>query len=418
MEKTDWFDKIAEDEYWGQTNHESFSFDEPDETGKQLAPTSNAPKVFSSKPNAESTPKKSSGISSSLVQNAVKIPLANEEIKRYHISVSDGKIGTSLTLNGSSKPIDLVKKVLSGEHHYCYFLKSKESKLLLLDKAIESYDGDAITSAVLYLEQTMSKKLFNYELGKRQLAVDHYVCYLQSMGPSRQNELVDFLTMLGNYEDAAMLNLKQSLNTSNVTTKLKNLRSCNQNYFSGFVGQGFGEIFDFWASQIQDYMCLLERQLPIAEADFKKGVQPASQTGEKQSPVLLVDGTVTDTLAYCLANHYNVPENLLASPTALKNVHRLNDKQYAWTALVSFAKDKHWDRIDGLFEGRGWLGGKKVKSTLKFYNVARTLQKFAAPRELLIKYGKLIEDEEERAAFARDSDIPEILSESSRIGRR
>lgn len=249
----------------------------------------------------------------------------------------------------------MINKIIKGEHQYCYFLKSREDKLLLLDTAIERYDGNAITSVVHFLEQTMAAKQFNYEIGKRPAAVDHYVTSLQSMAPARQNDLADFLTMLGKFEEAAMIKLKQALSMSNPESKIRSLRSCKQGYFSGFVGNGFGDVFDFWRGHIDDHITLLERQLPIEEEDRKQASKPQTETNANFFDIPrepLLNRSVLSTLFYCCLYHYDLPENLLASPTAIRKVHNLTNKQYTWTALVALSMSKRWPLVDELFEGK------------------------------------------------------------------
>lgn len=257
-------------------------------------------------------------------------------------------------IDGTLSEREMISRIIRGEHQYCYFLKAKQDKLALLDASIERCDGNAIITAVYFLEQTMTSKLFNYEISKRPVAVDHYVSSLQSMGAARQNDLVDFLTMLGRYEEAAMVKLKQALSTSNAETKIRNLRSCKQNYF-GFVGGGFGDVFDFWSAQIDDHVALLERQLPIEAQDAKLASQPPSEMNAKFLEIPrqpLLNQSVISTLFYCCLYHYGLPENLLASPTAIRKMHNLSEKQFVSTALVALSMRKHWSLVDELFEGK------------------------------------------------------------------
>lgn len=52
--------------------------------------------------------------------------------------------------------------------------KSKSEKLALLDAAICCYDGNVITAVTIFLSKTLKESIFNEELQKRQIALDHY----------------------------------------------------------------------------------------------------------------------------------------------------------------------------------------------------------------------------------------------------
>lgn len=307
---------------------------------------------------------------------------------------------------------EIIKRIIKGEDQYCYYLKSREDKVLLLDKCIEHNDGNAIMTAVLFLERTLSLKVFNYEISKRPKAIDHFTCYLRDS--KKTSQLVDFLTMLGKYEDAAMVKLKQANAASNTEAKIKNLRNCNLNYFAGFVGSGFGETFAFWSGLIDEQVALLERQLPIEAEDKRIESQPITELTAKFIEVprkSLLNKPVITTLFYCCLYHYELPENFLASPLAIRNVHRLTEKQFMWTALVSLSMRQKWKEVDNLFQGTSWLGGKRFKTALKFEEVTRILKKFDAPNDLLTKYIKLIDDDDAKLAFAKETNLIPLFVE-------
>ena len=221
--------------------------------------------------------------------------------------------------------------------------KGKNEKLELLDEAIDSHNGNAITIAVLHLNRTIKASIFNQELKKRSLAADHYIFYLKEN--QRTNELIDVLSMLNRHEEAAITAYTQAISCSNVETKIYNLKNCLRNHFS----TGGNEIV-FWRDFIAEEISLLEQQLPI-EADDKRQERNALNSLFEQIPrTPITDTPVISTLYYCCLYHYSLPENHLASPKAISKTFQLSQKQFIWTALSALALCKQWTQIDALFE--------------------------------------------------------------------
>lgn len=57
--------------------------------------------------------------------------------------------------------------------------KSKSEKMALLDAAICCHDGNVITAVTLFLSKTLKSSLFNEELRKRPIALDHYNSFIE-----------------------------------------------------------------------------------------------------------------------------------------------------------------------------------------------------------------------------------------------
>jgi hypothetical protein len=221
--------------------------------------------------------------------------------------------------------------------------KGKEEKLYLLDFAIDSNDGNAITSVVLFLQRTLKPALFNHELSKRSLAADHYVYYLKEM--QQINDLIDILAMLGRHEDAAMMLYMQAINCKSSETKIRNLKSCLQSHFT--TG---GNSITFWSSFISEQISLLEQQLPIEADDSRQEREAINPIFQQIARSPIINLPVITTLYYCCLYHYSLPENHFASPKSICKFYQLSQKQFVWTALSALAKCNRWQEIDALFE--------------------------------------------------------------------
>lgn len=242
-------------------------------------------------------------------------------------------------------PREAIKCLIRGRDVILSSYKSLNEKLALLDIAIEYHDGNAITAVVLFMKKTLKQSLFNRELCKRPQGANHYVCYLQQNG--QINELIDVLTMLGRFEEAAVVKYKQVISAARVETKIKNLETCLQSYF-----YTDGESMSLWYSLIRAQIALLQIQLPIE-------VEDARQERDNQNPQFLqisripVTNTPTlKTLYYCCLFHYMLPENNFASPQGIYKSHQLSSKQFQWIALLALSKCQRWSDIDALFESK------------------------------------------------------------------
>lgn len=330
-------------------------------------------------------------------------------------------------LNNCSKSSSLatIKKIFKdGDKTLAVALKSKQDKLLYLDRSIDRSDGDFILAAVLHMKRTLNAQLFLNSIKQRPLALETYVNYLRCTNQTEQ--LLDLLSSQNScHEDIAVAALERVIkstaatldSTSGIQKKIKLLRQCNSAYFANSPGSS-RELLDFWSSLLNDEISLLERQLPIEEEDRRIESQP---TNTKQNAKFLaihprqplLGVPLLTTLFYCCLYHDELPENCLASPMAIKKFFNLNDKQYAFAALVAFSRRKEWDLVDSLFQGKSWLGSKKLKAIIDFEEIARTLIKYEAPSEMVTRYVSAIDDVEQRVRFAREHRLEKVLKSVS-----
>lgn len=320
-----------------------------------------------------------------------------------------------------------VEAIVHGRPYILQQFKSKSQKVSLLDEAIESNDGNAITTIILFMKQTLSAKLFKLEVTNREEAIDHYIVYLRTT--QQMTELIDFLTMLGRVEEAAIVAYTQAIKPSVVESKIKNLKRIRDHHCS--TTETRHELKHLRAV-IAEQIDLFERQQPIEFQDKKtEETQLDPKSMFIQVPrTTLIGQSVISTLEYCCIYHFDVPETFLASPELLRKTYNLTPKQFTWACLRAIAKCQRWSNVDALFEAKvrimffsfiilvlkyfescimltsflfqTLLGGKRLKPIIPFEQVCKILFKSEAPVDLVLKYLRLIEDGEMKLSLAKE----------------
>ncbi|XP_061172738.1 spermatogenesis-defective protein 39 homolog isoform X1 [Saccostrea echinata] len=301
-------------------------------------------------------------------------------------------------------PEETIKKMVLGEPYSLEIFRYKEEKLQLLDKAIQVHDGNAITAVVLFLKQTIKPSLFNLELQRRPVAVNHYLSYLRAHYDFK--ELGDVLGMLNRTEEAAILKYKQAVGTSDVRGKMAALKGCLKAHFLPDPD------LTHEANLVEQHASLLERQWPIEDADSKAEAQGSPVFKQHPRKVSILNMPLITTLYYCCFYHGRDAENLLTSPVAIKKQHQLSDKQYIWTALSARSRLRHWTGIEELLTAKGWFGSTKNVSVIGFDKVCEILHKTSAPEEILSKYLRMIDGSEKRFNLARKYKCHEVVVET------
>ena len=258
-----------------------------------------------------------------------------EEIARLMQDNEDRMLGRTSAL----------QQVLDGDTSKLVCLKALDAKVAVVDAAIAAADGNLLTAAVLHMRDTLSRRLFHRELGRRAEAEEAYVQYLRATG--QVDLALDLLTMTGRHEEAAMTKLRQCLAVSGLETRIRLLRHCRQNFFAA------DEALQFWGSLVEEEAALLERQLPIEEEDRRAECLPTSEVNAKflQVPRRPLPGLpLLTTLFYCCLYHWDLPENCLASPASVRKSFDLTDRQFLATALTALSLRKRWSLVDALFQ--------------------------------------------------------------------
>lgn len=297
-------------------------------------------------------------------------------------------------LKSTNTPEETVRNIVIGQPYFLGQHRSKEDKVALLNEAVRVQDGNAIIAVLLFLKQTLKQSLFNQELMQRPRAVSHYLSHLRAVQDNSQ--LMDVLGMLGRAEDAAMIKYKLAVETPEAATRLRNLQSCYKSHFQSDPS------LETQAELVREELKLLEMQLTIEEQDSRaemEGQNILMQEFPRKAPV--VGTSLVTTLYYCCLYHYNVPNSHIASPSQMKAVFNLTEKQFVWTALTALAQIKHWKEIDNLFQGKSWLGKSKMRCCIGFDKAVEILAKAHAPPEVFERYLQMVDDSEKRLTLAK-----------------
>ncbi|XP_069116674.1 spermatogenesis-defective protein 39 homolog [Argopecten irradians] len=321
-----------------------------------------------------------------------------EEIRFLQRSLERAKESGTTKLSVS----DTVRCIITGEPFNLEAYRSREEKLELLDKAIKTNDGNAIITIVLFVQRTIKPSIFNMEIKKRPVAVNHYINYLKYHYDFEA--VVDLLGFLGRSEEAAMFKYKQAISTSDPAVKIKNLKTCHRAHFLSEQGLAHN------TSMLEEHISLLERQRPIEDADAKdeqEGKVMIFKTYPRKSSI--INMSVITTLYYCCFYHAGLSENSLASPAAIRRDYKLTDKQFMWIALSARSRLKQWNGIEELFMTKGWFGGTKTKAVIGFDRVCEVLHNTSAPLDILSKYLRMVDNAEKRITLAKKFKCHDIV---------
>ncbi|GAB6022359.1 Spermatoproteinsis-defective protein 39 [Chamberlinius hualienensis] len=322
---------------------------------------------------------------------------SNEPTKVETQSVTFQKSAQKQQLSKSDldlPPDRMIWRIILDQPFSLDIYKSKQQKLALLDRAIESRDGNAIIAVVLYIKNTLKRQLFHQILREKPEALDHYLSFLKS--EQDYSKLSDTLSMVGRMEDVAILNYKLSLRSTYFKTKISEMVKCYKNYFTSDPS------LEFNSSLVYEHISLLERQAPIDEADENTMKQSNNEIFQRfPRTASLVNKSVLTTLYYCCLYHYGLTENNLASPFAIRKAHHLTDKQFIWTAVTARARLQRWTDIDSLMLTKTLFKGSKVKFHFNPEHFIELLKVNKASREILSKFIGHIEDAELKLKLAK-----------------
>ncbi|VDM66874.1 unnamed protein product, partial [Strongylus vulgaris] len=195
---------------------------------------------------------------------------------------------------------EAVRRLLKGDPVSLEWYRSKEEKVQLLDAAIDIVDGNVILAVsrafvVLFLKNTLMDSIFRDLLLRKPQAAEEYISYLKITRD--YDELTTTLFALGRNADAAMIEFSAAIRHQVADQKVQALKKC--------VRSGFSDpLLMPEAAVVNDYIGLLEQQLPINVADDQSR-NPAFTAFPKNAS--LVGRSVIATYYYCCLYHYDDP---------------------------------------------------------------------------------------------------------------
>ncbi|XP_060590759.1 spermatogenesis-defective protein 39 homolog isoform X2 [Ruditapes philippinarum] len=339
------------------------------------------------------------------------------EYLKQKLQQAENAIGTA-----KLKVEETIKRMIMGQPYALEQYKSKEEKLALLDKAIDTHDGNAIIASVVFMKRTLKDGIFNLELLRRPEAVDQYLAYLKAH--YNLNEYSHMLEkahaagnnknvhgMLNRAEELAMFKYKQAVTVDDPSAKIQRVKGCLQAHFETTPG------LEHDCGLLQQQISLLQRQRPVDVGDEmmeKEGKHIVfNQMPRKAS---IINMPVITTLYYCCLYHYEDGENLLSSPAGIRKEHQLTEKQFIWTAIKARARLRKWTDIEDMCRTKGFFG-TKMRCVIGFDKVAFILNNAGAPQKEVSKYLMLVDDVEKRLELAKKFSCHHAAIETYRAQR-
>ncbi|KAI4492164.1 hypothetical protein M0802_009970 [Mischocyttarus mexicanus] len=270
------------------------------------------------------------------------------------------------------EPDVTLRKILMGQSYSLEPYKSLASKTALLNSAI-----------VLFLKKTLKKSLVYRLLAERPEAVNVYIHYLSVK--LETNEITDILSMLGQSENSAMINLHIILkNIQDCDKLLHKLRNCYKTQFFNLI--------DCKETQfLNSYIQLLEWYLALKN----------TENGEK----IETNCSVLDFLRYiCKNDKYSSQSALMFSQQ-----HNVSLEQYHKILIKVKASLGEWESIDHILFTKGWRGNIKLQTSLPVEDIVKWLHKAHAPLNVIEKYLKYVDNIEKRLELGKSFNCYRIV---------
>eukprot|EP00753_Platysulcus_tardus_P000012 PLAT10007.1.p1 GENE.PLAT10007.1~~PLAT10007.1.p1 ORF type:complete len:599 (+),score=186.55 PLAT10007.1:29-1825(+) len=284
--------------------------------------------------------------------------------------------------------------------HACGF-RSLAEKTELLDLAQRTADARVVKEVVLFLSETLSPDLFAQMLLIRPEATAQYVSTLRcrvrlerACGKKWrlwEHPVVALYARLGRPEQLGKEMMHAVFTESDVSTRL------------AMIDEALDTLLKLpeaaqSAMELQDYAELLQRQLAIERHDAAAAASGREVIYEKYPRKSIVDGTVAETLRYCLFYHPKAAKSKLSSPLNLKERMDINSRRYTWLSLRARAQIGDWKAVQKLTEKKGFFG--RGSSHIGIAPFVRAVAEYKGPRPLLERFVSEIEDAEHRFDLA------------------
>lgn len=281
-----------------------------------------------------------------------------------------------------------IQDMIMGKAFTLDGFKSLKEKEHLLDTALEWGDGDVILAVTQMLRVTLKRSKFISIISSRQEAADHLISDM--IVRHQLTEVIDLLNSLDRSHEAGIIAYKQAVSTQNLSVRSKNLKQV--------LNLGLRSHLD--TDIIMEQIHLSERLSPVISTEMGH---------LDRNPNTLVNASVLKTVQYLATYHFNASENLLTSPTAVRKMHQLTEKQFIWVCLRARALVGAWQDCLDLVVGKGWLGGKKVKGGVSPSEITRVLAAADAPQDILVVLLGLVDNTEERLEVAKKVGVASVV---------
>ncbi|XP_053619751.1 spermatogenesis-defective protein 39 homolog [Plodia interpunctella] len=284
--------------------------------------------------------------------------LVSPQILELILQAQSGKTSSKELKTDPETVAVTLKRLVLGRTYSMHVHRSLKSKKELLDGAIAIGDGNAILTVVLFLIQTLNKKLVCELLTSRPLALNHYISFLRNEG--KITELTDLLTMLGRSHEASIYQFYHHIKTqgNNVDGMLRKLANLLANHFT----QPGVDVHQ--SKMVADYVKLLEWQKHVNKPD-------------------LMNLSPLDCLSYCCTHHWHETSGNMMSPMTVCQRQQIPPRQYDWVVLNVQGRLKKWDVVESLFTKKDWFGRTTVSSHIPMETLLARLSQLQASSKLL-----------------------------------
>jgi hypothetical protein len=185
---------------------------------------------------------------------------------------------------------DTINRILVGQSYCLEWYKSMEQKRALLDAAIDSFDGNCITTVILFIRRTLNHQILMMMLKSRPRAITHYCSFLKQLRVWK--ELTSVYQTLGDYESLGYLKLRECEEISDADQRIKQLQTCQIMFKTT-------PALEKDARYVEEYVKLLKKQKQMLAAETKG-------CANKHVPIMF--SPLTTTLLYCCRCHSGSPE--------------------------------------------------------------------------------------------------------------
>ncbi|KAG5861432.1 hypothetical protein JTB14_000468 [Gonioctena quinquepunctata] len=329
----------CEDDFWNTSASHGFNFDEDEDATEEFKEY-----VFSSGVEENSVLPIHSLISK------LSLDLILEDIK-------------STNENIIAPVEETIKKMFNGQKYSLEVYKKFSDKLLLLDSAVNTMDGNIILNVILFLKSTLRQNIFNHQLAKRTIALKHYSNHL--IVNNQYEELADLYMATGNHSNMKQvyylsgrdIRNKESLYKKLEHVMIEHLQKLNNNE----------------KRELQENMQLLQWQI-----DKRENCD-----------------SVIEQLAVICKKQWERNKSSNDAMMEFKDKLKIEDFSYDWTLMNVLASMQLWPQLTSSFMKSNWLSKRNIlKTTLTPETFVYGISRHHPPKDVLEQFLHCISDSE------------------------
>ncbi|KAL1493125.1 hypothetical protein ABEB36_011246 [Hypothenemus hampei] len=328
-----------EEDFWNTSNHSGFNFDEDDETSAEFLNNT----VF----------KSATEVSSVLPVHAI---ISKTNLDRV---LNDVKLSSNIPMTNDGH---YVLSII--DQPYIRF----NDKVNILQRALETYDGNIIIKTILYLKRTLKSNIFYHQIAKSKSAVKHYSSYL--LLRNDLNAVSDLYMATGNSQHMKYLYYQVGEGVSSKAHLYKKLQQFNIDHLQKL--------------QLSDDIEISEHfQLLNFQVDCYNSKSVVAQLSD-------------------LCKHDFGEKDILENLNDFKKTFRIDDYVFEWTLMNTLAHLNQWKILMQVFIKNNWFtkrAGLKTVIPLDIFLVG--LNKHHPPNDVLEGFLKCISDTKKAVILAK-----------------